>query len=143
LQYIIEVDENLPRRRRGPAGEGADFFEPPGLKAGLEVPVPQGGDSEEKSMALTREEVLHVAKLARLSLGLEEIEVFTRQLNDILAYVEKLQELDTAGVPPLAHVITVFNVFREDVVREGLDRDVALDNAPAREEGAFVVPRVI
>ena len=94
-------------------------------------------------MALTREEVLHVAKLARLSLRPEEIEVFTRQLNDILAYVSKLQELDTEGVPPLAHVIPVFNVFREDVVKEGLARDVALENAPAREEGAFVVPRVI
>ncbi len=94
-------------------------------------------------MALTREEVLHVAKLARLSLRPEEMEVFTRQLNDILAYVEKLQELDTEGVPPLAHVIPMFNVFREDVVKEGLARDAALENAPAREEGAFVVPRVI
>jgi aspartyl-tRNA(Asn)/glutamyl-tRNA(Gln) amidotransferase subunit C len=94
-------------------------------------------------MALTRDEVLHVANLARLSLGLEEIELFTRQLNDILAYVEKLQELDTTGVEPLAHVIPVFNVFREDVVIKGLDRDTALSNAPVREEGAFVVPRVI
>ena len=94
-------------------------------------------------MALTREEVLHVADLARLSLLPAEVELFTRQLNDILAYIEKLQELDTEGVPPLAHVIPVFNVFREDAVREGLDRDTALGNAPAREEGAFVVPRII
>jgi aspartyl-tRNA(Asn)/glutamyl-tRNA(Gln) amidotransferase subunit C len=94
-------------------------------------------------MALTREEVLHVANLARLSLAPAEIELFTRQLNDILAYIEKLQELDTAGVEPLAHVIPVFNVFREDVVKVGLSRDAALDNAPAREEGAFVVPRII
>jgi aspartyl-tRNA(Asn)/glutamyl-tRNA(Gln) amidotransferase subunit C len=94
-------------------------------------------------MALTRDEVLHVANLARLSLVPEEIELFTRQLNDILAYVEKLQELDTAGVEPLAHVIPVFNVFREDVISPGLDRESALDNAPAREEGAFVVPRII
>ncbi len=94
-------------------------------------------------MALTREEVLHVADLARLSLLPEEIELFTRQLNDILAYVEKLQELDTTGVEPLAHVIPVFNVFREDVVSQGLDRDAALSNAPAREEGALVVPRII
>jgi aspartyl-tRNA(Asn)/glutamyl-tRNA(Gln) amidotransferase subunit C len=94
-------------------------------------------------MALTRDEVLHVADLARLSLKPEEIELFTRQLNDILAYVEKLQELDTAGVPPLAHVIPVFNVFREDEVRQGLPRETALDNAPAREEGAFLVPRII
>jgi len=101
------------------------------------------GDAEEIFMALTREEVLHVAHLARLSLVPEEIELFTRQLNDILAYVEKLQELDTEGVLPLAHVIPVFNVFREDQVREGLDRDTALSNAPAREEGALVVPRII
>jgi aspartyl-tRNA(Asn)/glutamyl-tRNA(Gln) amidotransferase subunit C len=94
-------------------------------------------------MALTRDEVLHVADLARLTLAPEEIEVVTRQLNDILAYVEKLQELDTDGVEPLAHVIPVFNVFREDAVREGLGRDAALENAPAREEGAFVVPRII
>ena len=85
-------------------------------------------------MALTREEVLHVADLARLSLRPEEIEIFTRQLNDILAYVEKLQELDTTGVAPLAHVIPVFNAFREDEVKEGLPLDLALENAPAREE---------
>jgi aspartyl-tRNA(Asn)/glutamyl-tRNA(Gln) amidotransferase subunit C len=94
-------------------------------------------------MALTREEVLHVAQLARLSLEPAEIELFTRQLNDILDYVAKLQELDTEGVPPLAHVIPVFNVFREDEIKPGLDRDQALDNAPAEEEGAFLVPRVI
>jgi aspartyl-tRNA(Asn)/glutamyl-tRNA(Gln) amidotransferase subunit C len=94
-------------------------------------------------MALTRDEVLHVATLARLSLEPAEIELFTRQLNDILAYVEKLQELDTEGVPPLAHVIPVFNVFREDEVTPGLDRDAALDNAPAKEAGSFLVPRII
>ena len=94
-------------------------------------------------MALSREEVLHVAELARLSLGPEEVELFTRQLNDILAYVEKFQELDTSGVVPLAHVIPVFNAFREDEVREGLPLEEALENAPAREEGNFLVPRVI
>jgi aspartyl-tRNA(Asn)/glutamyl-tRNA(Gln) amidotransferase subunit C len=94
-------------------------------------------------MALTREEVLHVAQLARLTLEPAEIELFTRQLKDILEYVAKLQELDTAGVPPLAHVIPVFNIFREDEIKPGLERDQALDNAPAREEGAFLVPRVI
>jgi len=94
-------------------------------------------------MALSRKEVLHVAELARLSLGAEEVEVFTRQLNDILAYVEKLQELDTEGVAPLAHVIPVFNAFREDEVKEGLPGEEALANAPAREEGSFLVPRVI
>ncbi len=94
-------------------------------------------------MALTREEVLHVAQLARLNLGPEEIELFTRQLNDILDYVGKLQELDTDGVQPMAHVIPVYNAFREDEVRPCLDREQALENAPAREEASFVVPRII
>jgi aspartyl-tRNA(Asn)/glutamyl-tRNA(Gln) amidotransferase subunit C len=111
------------------------------IKGGNNLPLPSV--REEKYMALTREEVLHVAELARLTLAPDEIEGLTRQLNDILAYVEKLQELDTAAVEPLAHVIPVSNVFREDEVRPGLDRDTALSNAPAREEGAFVVPRVI
>ncbi len=94
-------------------------------------------------MALTRDEVLHVATLARLSLEPAEIELFTRQLNDILAYVEKLQELDTTGVPPLAHVIPVFNVLRPDTVTPGLEREAALSNAPAKENGAFLVPKII
>lgn len=94
-------------------------------------------------MALSREEVLHVAELARLSLRPEEVELFTRQLNDILAYVQKLEELDTTAVAPLAHVIPLFNAFREDVVKEGLPLEAALKNAPAREEGSFLVPKVI
>lgn len=94
-------------------------------------------------MVLTRAEVLHVAHLARLKLRPEEVERFTRQLNDILAYVGKLQELPTEGVPPLAHVIPVANAFRTDEVRDGLQQDLALENAPAREEGSFVVPRII
>ncbi|MFZ2087159.1 MAG: Asp-tRNA(Asn)/Glu-tRNA(Gln) amidotransferase subunit GatC [Desulfobaccales bacterium] len=94
-------------------------------------------------MALTREEVLHVAKLARLSLNPEEVDLFTRQLNNILAYVEKLQEVDTDGVPPMAHAVPIFNVFREDEVAPSLSRDEGLANAPAQEEGTFVVPRVI
>jgi aspartyl-tRNA(Asn)/glutamyl-tRNA(Gln) amidotransferase subunit C len=94
-------------------------------------------------MPLTREEVRHVAKLARLSLNEEEVDPFTRQLNDILVYVEKLQEVDTSGVPAMAHVVPVFNVFREDDVTASLPRDEGLANAPAREEGTFVVPRII
>ena len=94
-------------------------------------------------MALTREEVLHVAHLARLDLGPQEVELFTRQLNDILAYVEKLKELDTRGVTPMTHAVPLANAFREDEVADGLPREEALDNAPAREEGSFLVPRVI
>jgi aspartyl-tRNA(Asn)/glutamyl-tRNA(Gln) amidotransferase subunit C len=94
-------------------------------------------------MTLTRAAVLHVADLARLSLNPAEVDTFTRQLNDILAYVAKLQEVDTAGVPPLAHVIPLSNAFREDEVEPGLEREGSLANAPEREAGAFVVPRVI
>ena len=94
-------------------------------------------------MALTGEDVRHVARLARLSLTDEEIELFTRQLNDILAYVAKLQELDTSGVAPLAQVMPLANVMRDDAVQPGLERELSLDNAPAREEGSFLVPRVI
>uniref|UniRef100_A0A7C3WHQ8 Aspartyl/glutamyl-tRNA(Asn/Gln) amidotransferase subunit C n=1 Tax=Desulfobacca acetoxidans TaxID=60893 RepID=A0A7C3WHQ8_9BACT len=94
-------------------------------------------------MALTREEVLHVAHLARLSLKPEEVEIFTRQLNDILAYMAKLQEVDTEGVPPLAHVISLANIFREDVVEPSLSPEESLTNAPESEQMAFVVPRVI
>lgn len=94
-------------------------------------------------MVLSREEVLHVARLARLQLREDEVDLFTRQLNEILAYVAKLQEVDTQGVPPMAHAFTAVNVFREDEVVPGLPREEALSNAPAREEGGFVVPRVI
>uniref|UniRef100_A0A7C3ZBH3 Aspartyl/glutamyl-tRNA(Asn/Gln) amidotransferase subunit C n=1 Tax=Desulfobacca acetoxidans TaxID=60893 RepID=A0A7C3ZBH3_9BACT len=94
-------------------------------------------------MALTKEEVLHVANLARLSLDPQQVDRFTRQLNDILAYVEKLQEVDTAGVQPMAHVVPLYNVFREDEVTPGLSREDSLANAPVQEEGTFVVPRVI
>ncbi len=94
-------------------------------------------------MALTREEVLHVAELARLSLSPKEIELFTLQLNEILEYVEKLQELDTSGVAPLAHVIPLSNVFREDQVRECLPLNEALQNGPAQEDCYFLVPRII
>ena len=94
-------------------------------------------------MALTREEVLHVADLARLSLNPEVVDGLTRQLNDILAYVEKLQKVDTTGVPPMAHAVPVFNVFREDEVVPGLSREDGLANSPAQEEGTFVVPRII
>uniref|UniRef100_A0A7V4G6Q5 Aspartyl/glutamyl-tRNA(Asn/Gln) amidotransferase subunit C n=1 Tax=Desulfobacca acetoxidans TaxID=60893 RepID=A0A7V4G6Q5_9BACT len=94
-------------------------------------------------MVLSREEVLHVAQLARLSLEEAEVDLFTRQLNDILEYVAALQAVDTTGVPPMTHVVPVWNVFREDAVTGSLPREEGLANAPAREEGTFVVPRII
>lgn len=94
-------------------------------------------------MVLSRDEVLHVARLARLTLKDEEVDRFTRQLNDILAYMAQLREVDTQGVPPMAHALTAVNVFREDEVTSSLSRGEALANAPEQEEGGFVVPRVI
>lgn len=94
-------------------------------------------------MALTPQTVEQVARLARLSLSADELELFTRQLNDILQYVEKLSELDTSDVPPMAHVLELHNAFREDEVAAGLELEEALANAPDRQRNAFAVPKII
>lgn len=94
-------------------------------------------------MKITEAEVEHVARLARLELTPEEKTMFTGQMDAILAYVEKLNELDTADVIPTAHAVPMENAFREDVVRPSLGVDNALANAPARAEGFFRVPKVI
>lgn len=94
-------------------------------------------------MKITREEVEHVAKLARLALTAEEVDTFTGQMDGILAYVEKLNELDTDNIVPTSHAVPVENAFREDVVRPSIGVDNALANAPDRVEGFFRVPKVI
>ena len=94
-------------------------------------------------MSLTREQVQHVAKLARLSLSDEEVATFTGQMADILAYVEKLNELNTDGIVPTSHVVPMENSIREDLVRPSIGVDHALANAPDRVEGFFRVPKVI
>jgi aspartyl-tRNA(Asn)/glutamyl-tRNA(Gln) amidotransferase subunit C len=94
-------------------------------------------------MPLTPETVRQVAALARLSLAEAEVELFTRQLNNILNYVEKLNELDTTDVPPMAHVLELNNVLRKDEVRECLPLDEALANAPDPQRNAFAVPKII
>jgi aspartyl-tRNA(Asn)/glutamyl-tRNA(Gln) amidotransferase subunit C len=94
-------------------------------------------------MALTLETVSQVAHLARLSLDNAEVKLFTRQLNDILNYVEKLNELDTTDVPPMAHVLELHNAFREDLVHDSLPVEEALANAPEMQRNAFAVPKII
>lgn len=94
-------------------------------------------------MKLTKKEVDHVAKLARLALTEEEKEQLAGQLNDILAYVDKLNQLDTEGVEPLAHVFPAVNVFREDEVRPSLPIEEVLRNAPDKEGRFFKVPSVL
>ena len=94
-------------------------------------------------MAVTIKEVEHIAELAKLKFKDDELEKFTEHLNEILAYVEKLNELDTTNVEPLSYPIEGSNVFREDVVKPSLDREEALRNAPDRSELFFKVPKVI
>ena len=87
--------------------------------------------------------VAHVARLSRLELSPQELERFRHQLGDILAYVQRLGALDLGDVPPTAHVRPDANVLREDEVRPSLSQEEALANAPAVENGYFVVPPVI
>jgi aspartyl-tRNA(Asn)/glutamyl-tRNA(Gln) amidotransferase subunit C len=94
-------------------------------------------------LKLTRDDVIHVAKLARLEINNEEINQYTEQLNSILEYADKLNTLDTLDVAPTAHAVPIKNVFREDQVRPCLGREEALANAPEAEDGMFRVPRVI
>ncbi|GIO34195.1 MULTISPECIES: Asp-tRNA(Asn)/Glu-tRNA(Gln) amidotransferase subunit GatC [Paenibacillus] len=94
-------------------------------------------------MSITNQDVRHVAKLARLNLSAEEEQMFTEQLNAILQYAEKLNELDTDGVEPTTHVLPVSNVMREDVKRESLPLEKVMLNAPDEEDGQFKVPAVL
>ena len=89
---------------------------------------------------LTREQLLHVAHLARLELREEELERLGAQLNDIIAAVSKVAELDLAGVPPTSHPLDLVNVWADDEPRPSLSLDEAFANAPAREGDLFRVP---
>lgn len=92
---------------------------------------------------LTKEEVKHVADLARLAITDEEAEKFSVHLQKITAYVEQLNELDTTNVKPTSHVLPITNVFREDVAEKGLDRELMLLNVKEHEAGQIKVPQII
>ena len=94
-------------------------------------------------MKITAKEVRYVADLARLELTPEEVDLFTTDMNRILDYMDQLNELDTGGVEPTSHVLSLKNVFREDVVGDSLTVDEVLANAPRQEKGHFVVPKII
>ena len=94
-------------------------------------------------MKISRDEMEHVAHLARLHLTESELSTMTEQLGMILSYVEKLQELDTSDLPPTTHAISVCNAFREDMVQPSLTRDVALSCSPRHNDEMFQVPRII
>ncbi len=94
-------------------------------------------------MKITKDEVLYVADLARLNLDDAAIDKFAGQIGEILDYVDQLNEVDTDGVKPTSHAISLTNAFREDEPREHLEREKALANAPEKEDGNFVVPKVV
>lgn len=94
-------------------------------------------------MKISRSQVEHVATLARLSLSEQEIDSLTGQMDAILDYVEKLEDLDTQGIVPTAHVVPMENAFRDDSVRPSLGSEKAMQNAPSAEGGCFRVPKVI
>ncbi len=94
-------------------------------------------------MKITKEEVAHVAHLARLEFQEEEMEKFTSQLNDILLYMEKLNSVDTTGVTPMTHATVLQNAFREDTVRPSLSNEQSIANAPDPKGEFFRVPKVI
>ena len=94
-------------------------------------------------MKISSKEVEYVAHLARLEISDEEKEKFTGQLNDILLYIDKLNELDTRGVEPMSHAIAVTNAFREDRILDSLGTEKSLANAPDARGEFFRVPKVI
>ena len=92
---------------------------------------------------ITEADVRHVARLARLDVTDEEVARFAGQLAAVLEHAQDVAALDTAGVPPTAHPLPLVNVLREDVPRDGVDRDEVLAMAPAAEGGRFRVPRIL
>ncbi len=94
-------------------------------------------------MSVTKNDVKKIAELAQLKFSEEELENFTPQMNEILNYMEKLNELDTENVKPLSHPVEQTNVFREDELKKSITTEEALKNAPAKDEHHFKVPKVI
>ena len=92
---------------------------------------------------ITKDQVKYVAHLARLTFTEEEVEVFAKDLGDIIGFAEQLNELDTDGIEETTHVLDISNVLRKDEVRESLSREDALKNAPSQQDGQVKVPKVI
>lgn len=92
---------------------------------------------------ISNETIEYVGILAKLELSEEEKEQAKKDMGRMLDYIDKLNELDTTGVEPMSHIFPVNNVFREDVVENGDDREAILKNAPAKKDGSFKVPKTI
>ncbi len=94
-------------------------------------------------MKVTEQDVKIVASLSRLNIDGKEISDVIAQLDKFLTYVENLQEIDTTKIEPTTYAVPMQNIFREDKVKPSLERDLALSNAPLKEDGYFKVPRVL
>ncbi|HWY91717.1 MAG TPA: Asp-tRNA(Asn)/Glu-tRNA(Gln) amidotransferase subunit GatC [Chthoniobacterales bacterium] len=94
-------------------------------------------------MSSTKLEVEYVAELARIQLTPEEVNTFRSQLEIVLQHVERLNQVDVSNVEPMAHSFPIYNVFRNDEPRNGLDNESALANAPRRAQGLFMVTKVV
>lgn len=92
---------------------------------------------------ISKDQVRHVAHLARLAVSEEEVDMMTKQLGDIIQYAELLNELDTTGVEPTTHVLDLKNVMRKDEPRKWITREDALKNAPDHKDGQFKVPSIL
>lgn len=94
-------------------------------------------------MSVTKKDVEHIAKLANLKFDESEMEKLTGEMNKILLYMEKLNEVDTSSVEPLSHPVEMDNVLREDVVQKSISTEDALKNASSKDDKYFYVPKVI
>jgi aspartyl-tRNA(Asn)/glutamyl-tRNA(Gln) amidotransferase subunit C len=94
-------------------------------------------------MTISSDQVQYVALLARLKLNEDERNRYAEQLGAILNYVDKLNELDTDNIEPLAHILPIYNIFRKDETKSSPAREEILSNAPLTEEGQFKVPKII
>jgi len=94
-------------------------------------------------MMIKKDAIRYVADLARIGLTGQEEELFARQLNDILAYMEQLNKLDTENIEPMSRAGSIGNILRDDIAKSPLSNGDALKNAPEKEEGFFRVPKII
>lgn len=94
-------------------------------------------------MIITKEQVLHVAALARLKFTPEEEEMFRTQLGDIIDLADKLNDLDVENIKPTAQVLQIQNVYREDVRKDSYPREKILANAPEQSDGCYIVPKIV
>ena len=94
-------------------------------------------------MGVSRDDIIHIAKLSRLEFTDEELEKYTKDLDNIVNFANTLSEIDVIGVKPTNHILDIKNVFRKDEVKPSYDRDLILKNAPTKAGGCVSVPKVV